>query len=44
MVFSIQAKRNYELKCRDQDTCEETLKKSASQQSSKEEEKVILGD
>lgn len=36
---SVQAKKNYEQKCREHDSCEETLKKSASQQS-KDEEKV----
>ena len=38
--LSIQAKRGYEQKCREHDSCEETLKKSASHQS-KDEEKVI---
>jgi hypothetical protein len=39
--FQKQAKKNYEQKCRDQDSCEEILKKSASNLSSKDEEKVI---
>ncbi|XP_028399506.1 proline-serine-threonine phosphatase-interacting protein 2-like [Dendronephthya gigantea] len=36
---NVKAKRNYEQKCREHDQCEDTLKKSASQQS-KEEEKL----
>ena len=41
VASSLQAKKNYEQKCKEHDTCEETLKRSALNQS-KDEERVIL--